>query len=109
MRLPRMTTRRWMVAVLIIGLLMGGVVGGYRLRRRYDNFVFCIQSHGVVLSFCREKHDPFWREIVGRYHGPISEAELLREIEYHEAMYRKYRHAALYPWLPVEPDPPEPK
>jgi hypothetical protein len=28
---------------------------------------------------------------------------------YRAAMVRKYRHAAGYPWLPVEPDPPEPE
>ena len=27
MRLPRMTTRRWMVAVLMVGLVMGVIVG----------------------------------------------------------------------------------
>jgi len=29
-------------------------------------------------------------------------------IEYDAAMARKYRRAARYPWLPVEPDPPDP-
>jgi hypothetical protein len=28
---------------------------------------------------------------------------------WHEAMARKYREAARYPWLPIEPDPPEPE
>jgi hypothetical protein len=28
---------------------------------------------------------------------------------YHDRMREKYEHAALYPWLPVEPDPSEPK
>jgi hypothetical protein len=27
---------------------------------------------------------------------------------YHEQMAKKYARAASYPWLPVEPDPPEP-
>ena len=31
-----------------------------------------------------------------------------RRAEYHAALARKYRHAARYPWLPVEPDPAEP-
>ena len=34
MRIPRMTTRRWMIAVAIVGLLMGG----YMLKRRYYDF-----------------------------------------------------------------------
>jgi len=32
-----------------------------------------------------------------------------RRMEYHTAMARKYEHAARYPWLPVAPDPAEPK
>ena len=32
-----------------------------------------------------------------------------RRIAYHESMRRKYEYAARDPWLPVEPDPPEPK
>ena len=31
-----------------------------------------------------------------------------RRADYHGAMRRKYERAARYPWLPVEPDPPEP-
>jgi hypothetical protein len=30
-------------------------------------------------------------------------------IQWHERMRLKYENAARYPWLPVEPDPPEPK
>ncbi len=29
--------------------------------------------------------------------------------EWYLAMWEKYRHAALRPWLPVPPDPPQPK
>jgi hypothetical protein len=32
-----------------------------------------------------------------------------RAIAYHAAMQRKYEDAARRPWLPVEPDPPEPR
>ena len=30
MRFPRMTTRRWMVAVVVVALLMSGIIAGYR-------------------------------------------------------------------------------
>jgi hypothetical protein len=33
---------------------------------------------------------------------------LLRQRGWHEAMADKYERAARYPWLCVEPDPPEP-
>ena len=39
MRLPRMTTRRWMVVVALVGLLMGGAIGGIRLKQRHDYFL----------------------------------------------------------------------
>jgi hypothetical protein len=29
--------------------------------------------------------------------------------DYHERLAEKYREAARHPWLPVEPDPPEPQ
>jgi hypothetical protein len=32
-----------------------------------------------------------------------------RLIVYYQSLASKYQHAARYPWLPVEPDPPEPK
>jgi hypothetical protein len=32
-----------------------------------------------------------------------------RKAAYHAAMLRKWKRAADYPWLPVEPDPPEPQ
>jgi hypothetical protein len=34
---------------------------------------------------------------------------LRRRSEYHRRLRRKYERAARYPWLPVAPDPPEPK
>jgi hypothetical protein len=34
---------------------------------------------------------------------------LLRVVEYHRQLRRKYQQAAKYPWLPVATDPPEPK
>ena len=38
MRLPRMTTRRWMIAVAVVALLIGGSIGGYRLKKWHDLF-----------------------------------------------------------------------
>ncbi len=36
-------------------------------------------------------------------------ARLPGKIAYHAAMADKYQHAARYPWLPIEPDAPEPE
>ena len=39
MRRSRMTTRRWMVAVAVLGLLLGVVVEGRRLKQRRDYYL----------------------------------------------------------------------
>ncbi len=137
MRLPRMTTRRWMVAVAVMGLLMGGVVGGVRLKRRHDYFLNLVEFHlqlerqyvpweraarnslqqsDLTLNFLEaarhaESNDGVELGIL----RPAVEWErqsatrFAQAIAYHAAMARKYRRAARYPWLPVEPDPPEPR
>jgi hypothetical protein len=35
-----MSTRRWMIAVAVVGLLLGVVVGGWRLKQQRD---YCLQ------------------------------------------------------------------
>jgi hypothetical protein len=41
--------------------------------------------------------------------GAGNENEKLRRfMDRYDTLKRKYEHAARYPWLPVEPDPPEP-
>jgi hypothetical protein len=43
--------------------------------------------------------------IVGSDGQPVTSARF----EWHFALFEKYERAARRPWLPVEPDPPEPK
>ena len=97
MRLPRMTTRRWVVVVALVGLLMGGAIGGIRLKQRHDYFLSCARYHSAFEGYRRNvaQHD----------HDPV----LARMIDYNAMMARKYREAARFPWLPVEPDSPEPE
>jgi hypothetical protein len=109
MRLPRMTTRRWMIAVAVAALIMTRV----EVRRRQNEFQQLAEYHKkeralIVAGRGRTsgeieiwlRHDPLqrsWR------HSSVWKAA------YHSAMREKYERAARYPWLPVEPDPPEPK
>ena len=94
MRLTRMTTRRLMIAVAVVGLLMGGIVGGVRLRRRREYLMGYYHHHHQMavmwISKGIETLDP----------------RCQRLIAYHGALARKYWYAARFPWLPVEPDPP---
>ena len=112
MRLPRMTTRRWMVTVVMIALLMGGRV---RLKRRSDDFMVRSQDHSRRTSYYHlytlgvDEHLRATVEPQKRSASEDRKAHLLGVIAFHEAMARKYEHAARYPWLPVEPDPPEPE
>jgi hypothetical protein len=108
-----MTTRRWMIAVAVVALLLGGGIGGVRLKRRHDLFVLLAQSHAETAIGLRGSED-LAREalkMIGdtpRAHRVRSiMARIDRRIAYNESMARKYRHAARYPWIPVEPDPPE--
>lgn len=46
MRLPRMTTRRWIVVVTVIGLMIGGGVQlEVWLKQRRDYFLSLAESH----------------------------------------------------------------
>ena len=55
-----------------------------------------------------EEHLPIeYRTEPGGYSCILTGDEEL--FAFHSAMHRKYERAAFYPWLPVEPDPPEPE
>jgi hypothetical protein len=88
-----MTTRRWMVVVAVVGLLMGGV----QLRRRHDDLVGRAQWHSRAVATWNARR-------AAAANDPIAP----RLITYHESLASKYWYATRYPWLPVEPDPPEP-
>jgi hypothetical protein len=131
----RMTSRRWMVVVAFIGLVLGGV----QVKRQHDHLSARFRTHARMEEFLR-RANAFMREAErreGPYHGidrpvrgyePIGSASSIehermdtlrmqrhrnpvawsRMVDYHAEMARKYGRAASYPWLVVEPDPPEP-
>jgi hypothetical protein len=155
MPLPRMTTRRWMVAVVIVAIVLGGarwmrhraayyafVAGAYELearnhgsgagfyhriaaeRRRgigvgraYQKFFLFTNDYGGRLTTARQ--DEWWAEDdtwpsdpdPGREQGRLAglEARERTRAAYFAELGAKYRRVARYPWLPVEPDPPEPE
>jgi hypothetical protein len=89
MKLPRITTRRLMLAVALVGLGLGSIA---ELHRRSVAFDRLSKYHILTAG---NLHPP-------RRHGPIPRAD------WHARMGAKYRAAAERPWLPVEADPPEP-
>src|SRR5689334_6319367 len=45
MRLPRMTVRRWMIAVVFLAMAMAGIVVARRLKGRHDDLLSRAQYH----------------------------------------------------------------
>jgi hypothetical protein len=88
MRLPRMTTRRWMIAVAILAFLFGMADRSRRFSAIAD--LYDGHSEASVKTPDERRRLALWNA-------------------YNRAVCRKYRRAARHPWLPVEPDPPEPE
>jgi hypothetical protein len=99
-----MTTRRWMIAVAVVGLLC-------LLEHRRRSFeALAAYHHTRVAHFVivQSLDDVTVIRRISRDRKPLATDEV-KVATWHEAMARKYRQAARNPWLPVEPDPPEPK
>ncbi len=98
MRIPRLrfTVRRMMVAVAIAAIVMGG------LAERHYRFAKLSDHHLAALVALIPKVRA--SIAAGDDENPIHERGF-----WHAKMRAKYFRAARYPWLPVAPDPPEPK
>ena len=128
MRLPRMTTRRWMVAVAIVGLLClfehrrrsFAQIAAYHesrmVARMYPRSPIkgLPMGHGSAARTSRRRDLPIrWPSRGNGYiyydcaRSRMTEDDVRAAI-WHEAMARKYREASRYPWFPVMPDPPMP-
>ena len=103
MRLPRMTTRRWMIAMAIfaVGLATVAHFRGLALRQR---------------AAYHEKIEKLATATVGELalaaRWPKAAAQVRANAairDRHARLKEKYWRAARYPWLPVGPDPPEPE
>jgi hypothetical protein len=124
MRVPgvRFTVRTMIVAVAVVA----GCFGVEAMKRRSRDFRDQAESHkreageiAIELSpdpdgrwevfwFSKDPHPPE----PARY-SPTElrdwQVSKERRIAYHVMLYQKYRRAAARPWLPIEPDPPEPQ
>ncbi len=114
MPLPRMTTRRWMVVVAVVAL---AISGGLRLKQRRDYFLSLARSHEQKMPSSTAEGKA-WKSRFGSTSRISSEEimllgrdfdRLMNRADYHASLARKYRRAARFPWLSVEPDPPEPE
>jgi len=105
MPLPRMTTRRWMIAVAVVAILLGAGLGVGRRSRRFAR----LSAHHANASL-----EHFHTLMTLRGWPPVlqdrSFVELARVrilyrvralVNYHSALTEKYERATRYPWLPV--------
>src|SRR5215813_6576698 len=111
MRLPRMTTRRWMIVVAA-----GAVVGASaRLATLRARFLLIARWRAEDAIDARDLAK-FWddhaaqdtRSAEGSAYARAVAASARARAAWNDRMKRKYEQAARYPWLPVEPDPPPP-
>jgi hypothetical protein len=108
MPLPRMTTRRWMMAVAVVGLLLGAIVGGRRLKQRRDYYLQLANDEARSEIYIRRmvawvgSHSPV--TVVGQ---TLTVAEAVTEYDKVAAYYAErkemYLHAASRPWISVPP------
>jgi hypothetical protein len=113
-----------MIVVAIAGLVMGVGVWGYRMWRLSRFYAGAAQMHRAFAgSYVRHAAFDLQRahdvEMILAAHPPnerallsnLWAAQCRKDAEmatYCATLARKYECAASYPWLPVEPDPPEP-
>jgi hypothetical protein len=109
---PRFTVRRMMVAVAVVALL---IYGGMVRRHRLSLAALCeVADRGVRhtgASYRLEDGIETLRTV--KTGAPaLTPAEVegrSRRSAYWVALGRKYERAALIPWVPVSPGPPEPE
>jgi hypothetical protein len=104
-RLPRVrfTVQRMIIAVAIVGTGLGLIERRLRALARAEHHLSQVVSQGWACS-----RDGSYRFYVDGQGMPAT-ARQVRNSAWHHELYSKYRLAANYPWLPIEPDPPEPE
>lgn len=124
MRRPQRTTRRLMVIIAVFGTFVGGYLFvsrsiAFRLElaathwrelglalheAEFDNYVFgnCPRC-GMELDGLAPSAE------IKRPPRTFETAPPNPKNDYHDEMMHKWLRGATHPWLPVAPDPPEPK
>src|SRR5262249_5072297 len=103
MRLPRLTTRRLMVLVAVVGIILG-------LETRRIQFLELASYHsGQAMPTMRFRYDGVWitQDVFPDLPSGTKAYRTTRS-EWHAGLADKYARAARYPWLPVPHDPPPP-
>lgn len=111
MRMPRFRIRTLMIAVAVVAVILCGA----RLAKIEQKRKAFRTRAAIHATYGRSFRDAYEKRTAVAFefpHGPVFARTLALRLawaEYHESLALKYEHAARYPWLPVEPDPPEPE
>jgi hypothetical protein len=88
-----------MVIVAVVAIAIGGLINIEKNRARRD---WLSGMHSSLANGLTKQAESFIMSEAQR-------SELWAKVRWHGAMAKKYRWAADHPWLPVTPDPPQPK
>ncbi len=108
LRAPRFTIRTAMVLVAIVAFAS---FGGSMWRRSAEYHAKAEEHSGNVFGDTLNARAATSKAFEVRPHRKPTAIELADRrffelhAEYEERLYEKYRHAARFPWLPVDPDP----
>jgi hypothetical protein len=93
-----MTTGRWIIAVAV-------AVAVATIRARSERFRSLAEYHAARIARWSRGSDGRYRMYVDGRGELVTRAAS----DWHSHLVEKYERAARYPWLLVEPDPPEPQ
>ncbi len=102
-----------MVAVAVVAIVIWGA--GWSRKQYRDAVVLYEERLGYhrmnasINRFTLEFKPEEFPTLRLPIHSPTDLDRFRRLSEYHEAMILKYERALRYAWLPIAPDPPEPK
>ena len=105
---PRLTIHRLMILVAVAGLLLWSVMVKRARAARLELLAWLDGREKSIKDAATKPELSQFSVAFARFKNGKSMgiAEALEEIERQK---RRYRYAASHPWLPVPPDPPEPK
>lgn len=115
MRFLRMTTRRWMVVVAVIAATLFLEEHRKRAAKSAEYRTIAeahegrLQTLALIRRLGQYPYAPCWLGRIPLRYDAETAPRHARHVSHHTALKLKYERAARCPWLPVEPDPPEPK
>ena len=97
----RITIRKLMILIAVVAV----IVFGFVLRKKSYDYQALAERHDEISWHFASIDEA---SMASSAHLPIT-SHRIEAAAYHQRMKAKYERAARYPWLPVAPDPPEPR